>query len=141
MMSEFKLFLENSLQAFMSGEPEAVARLAAVPLAVHIEDSFLSLQTFEAVVRALEVQRRYFRVLRITEVRVVATALEIPRKDRFRAWVEYSFLRGSQLLPATSKVIYYGRRTEGRVVVEMVQYQTFAHPRLKRLIPSKNWAI
>ncbi|MCR8723141.1 hypothetical protein [Frigidibacter sp. ROC022] len=140
MASYFERFLERSLRAFMAGEPTTLARLAAVPLAVHVEDAFLLLQSFEAVVQALEVQRRYLRVRRITDVKLVETALELPRKDRFRAWVEYSYLRGEQVLPESSKVIYYGHRKGGQTLVEMVQYQTFAHPRLKRLIPASNRA-
>lgn len=133
-------FLKTASVLFMAGRMAPIASSFSEPFTLHLEDTLISLQSRTSCQVALHRYRRLLHRRGVTAIIPRIAAQELPRRNRFRTWVEVVFYAGTERLPNQSKSIFYGRLDGERLNVEMIHFLTFAQPEVKRLIPDRAWS-
>ena len=138
MLTRFEEYLKSAAILFMAGRQTTVAEVFSQPLALHIEEAFVLLQSHGALEDTLQRYRCLLKRQGITAVVPRVAAIEIPRRTRFRAWVDMVFYAGTQRQHDSSSAIFYGHVTETMFRIEMLHFIEFAHPQMKKMIPARN---
>ncbi len=141
MPSAVETYFNAAAAGFSEGRMQPFLLRTVTPFALHIEDDFVSFQSQDAMARALLRYHTLLVGLGVSRLVPLVRALELPRRSRFRSWVELFYHRGPLVLPETSTAIFYGRDTRLGPMFEMVQFLSFAHPEIKSLIPAPSWSV
>jgi hypothetical protein len=101
------------------------------PLPVHLDNSRVIVRNPDEATAMLRLQRTAFVECGVIALTPSVTAMDLPRKGRFRIWVDWHELTVSGHGPLQSKVIYYCRQTPTGFKIEMVDYTRLSMPELQ----------
>jgi hypothetical protein len=121
---------------------EEMTDLVTYPLALHVEEVFVSVLSAEAAARLTRAFRDILRRHGVTRVETEVKAIELPRRARLRAWVEYRHFAGGARLDADTQLILYASVRQPRILrAEMMQFTRIGFPEWKAHLPETAVAI
>lgn len=132
--------LQTRADLLLAGRLEELAGRYLLPQAIYFSDAPWVLSTTDQVVAALDRLHRIQRDRQILTCTAQVTALELPRRGRFRAWVRWYDCSADPNLSTVSDGVYYLRETAGGVRNEMLELPFLSRSefreaaRLQRLI-------
>jgi hypothetical protein len=120
--------LQTRSDLLLAGQYEELARYYLLPQAIYLGDSpWVLRDTADAVAAIARLHRRVPTV----------TALQLPRKGRFRAWVRWSEIATDPALNRASEMVYYFRETPNGLKSEMVEFKQLKLPEFRQDMPAR----
>jgi hypothetical protein len=111
---------------FNAGDIAPIADCASYPLPIQMDGNLTLFRTREDMISALTHYRAQNIAQGFAPSRAQVVAVDLPRKGRFRLWVDWHYdTRDAPPRPRTQN-IYYCVMINGQITVEMVQYLRFA---------------
>lgn len=126
-LDRLDMIISGLADDFTAGRFQAAAACCAEPFVLHLEQHLIPVSNQAALIAGLRSYRRLLQdhgVIRVT-ARVVAE--EIPRRNRFRFWVDWHYHGREGRRDYHSHSIFYARNTTEGIALEMAQFTLFAH--------------
>jgi hypothetical protein len=130
MFCRVQTHLRNRADLLMSGQLSRLVNDYSFPLPVHLTDSRVILRTAEEAQAMLSVLRMALLARGVVALRPRVTAVDLPHRGRFRAWVDWE----EQAVPGeetrVSSAIYYFQVGALGLRTEMIVYTRLSMPEL-----------
>lgn len=105
------------------------------PFALYLEDEFTTFPDRDVLAHRLGRYRGFLQSRGVTRIVPKVKALEIPRQNRFRTWVEIVHQCDTIQMPDTRAAILYFRRGPHGPMMEMAHVLSRAQPEVRAGIP------
>jgi hypothetical protein len=109
------------IRDFHSGQFARIVAHYDFPLALHLEDRFVLLRSPAELERYLVDFWAAARVAGFSSITPRITAIDLPRRGRFRAWVHYTHMDAAGRVVAQSERVFFCRDKGERILVEMLE--------------------
>lgn len=129
--------LQTRSDLLLAGQYEELARYYLLPQAIYLGDSPWVLRDTADAVAAMARLHRMLRDRRVHSRVPTITALQLPRKGRFRAWVRWSEIATDPALNRNSEMVYYFRETPNGLKSEMVEFKQLNLPEFRQDMPAR----
>ena len=125
--------LQWRANVLLSGRYEDLARQYDQPLPVFLGDQRLTFASNTILASYFKTFHSALNERGIAALAPTLIARELPRKGRFRLWVQWDYGRPQQPPSHSADCIYYCRSGDGGLVTEMIQYTRIGLPDLCRM--------
>lgn len=130
--SQITTHLQTRADLLLSGQIDRLVADYLFPLPVFLHSSRLLIQTADQAASVLSHLRDALVDRGVVALRAKVSAVDLPRADRFRAWVDWHEIVGPSEPPRLSQAVYYCRQTDAGLRTEMVHYTRLSMPELNR---------
>jgi hypothetical protein len=131
MFSEVASQLRNRAAWLVAGHYDRIVAEYCFPLLVHLDASRVIVRSATEATAMLRLQHATLTERGVIALKPCVTAMDLPRKGRFRIWVDWHEVTVSDQAPLQSKAIYYCRQTPAGFQIEMVDYTRLSTPELQ----------
>lgn len=111
----------NLISDFQAGQFAKIIAQYDFPLALHLENRLVVLNRPADLERYLQDFAKAAEAAQFANILHVIKAVELPRRGRFRAWVEYTHLDPQGRVVARSERIFFCRDAGPRLLIEMLE--------------------
>lgn len=125
--------LQDRADLLMAGRLDDLARHYLLPQAIYLSDAPWVLTTSADVIRALARLRQMLEDRQVLSCTATVTAMELPRRGRFRAWVRWDEISIDPALSSISTGIYYLRVTPDGLKNEMLEFPELSLPAFRQV--------
>jgi hypothetical protein len=124
-------FMAQRGEDMLSGHFDMLAASYRYPLPVFLENQRLVVSSAEIASSMLCLQRLSMIHRRVVAIRPRVTAIDLPRGDRFRIWVDWLELAIPADGTRTASAIYYCTDHPAGPTIDMVNYTRLSMPELQ----------
>ncbi|MBL9049869.1 MAG: hypothetical protein JNK19_07145 [Tabrizicola sp.] len=129
--SKVSEFMSRRAEQMLSGQIEALAAAFAYPLPVYLQDLPVVVSKAESACAMLCLQRLSMIQRHVVAVRPTVTAIDLPRKGRFRVWVDWLEVAIPPEGTRRASAVYYCSDAGDGMKIEMVSYTRLSTPELQ----------
>ena len=119
----------------LSGRIEDYCREYPVPTPIYLQDKLLPITSSDQMLQAANHLRKLFLRRGVLHIQPKVAAVELPRKGRFRVWVNWLEFAQDSVNNAASQSIYYLQQTDHDFRTEMVNWPAMSMPELRDFSP------
>ena len=130
MFHQISTHLRHRADLLMQGRIEELVPAYQCPLMVELGDRRLVVRTAEEGRSMLTLLRSALLARGVVALRPTVVAVDLPRRGRFRAWVDWQELAFPVEATRMSSAVYYCRVTPAGPVTEMLCYTRLSMPEL-----------
>jgi hypothetical protein len=131
MFAEVASQLRRRANWLLSGQYDRIASEYYFPMPVHLDGSRLIVRSAAEATAMLRLQHAACVERGVVALQPTVTAVDLPRGNRFRIWVDWDEVSKLDPPPLKSTVVYYCRQTPGGFRIEMIDYLRLSTPELQ----------
>ena len=125
--------LQDRADLLMADRLDDLAGLYLLPQAIYLGDAPWVLTSATEVITALGRLRQLMQDRHVHTCTANVTALELPRRGRFRAWVRWDEVSADPWHSASSTGVYYFRVTPDGLMNEMLEFPQISLPEFRQV--------
>lgn len=114
----------------LAGDLDRFGEMFSLPLPIHSPDRLTVVFDMASGTEVLNQMRAEWAGRGIVALRPKISAIELPRGDRFRVWIDWTEIDAMGIEAPGSTIIYYCRKCPTGLRTEMMQYTYLSSPGL-----------